>query len=233
MADAKLSTLLRSQSSLSREYRDLIRPPVPGVARRAAPPAVADRERRVGGHPDLQRRFRGLPGHGAGGRAPAQRAGGSRSCGWCAPSRASAPRPSRTRARSAWRSSCRITAGTSASTRTTPRRTSRAARATSASSTAASATGAWRSPPTTPVPEAVEQYHGVPPYAETQQLREGDPRPLTRLPPARDQLGDVELLVDPLDDRLALEGGSGNRLNQLERCRKADAQRRAHRMHTA
>ena len=31
LADAKLSTLLRSQSSLSPEYRDLIRPPVPGA----------------------------------------------------------------------------------------------------------------------------------------------------------------------------------------------------------
>ena len=30
MADARLSSLLRSQSSLSPEYRDLIRPPVPG-----------------------------------------------------------------------------------------------------------------------------------------------------------------------------------------------------------
>jgi soluble lytic murein transglycosylase-like protein len=30
-ADAKLSALLRSQSSLSPEYRDLIRPPVPGA----------------------------------------------------------------------------------------------------------------------------------------------------------------------------------------------------------
>jgi Transglycosylase SLT domain len=30
-ADVKLSTLLRSQSSLSPEYRDLIRPPVPGA----------------------------------------------------------------------------------------------------------------------------------------------------------------------------------------------------------
>jgi soluble lytic murein transglycosylase-like protein len=30
LADARLSTLLRSQSSLSPEYRDLIRPPVPG-----------------------------------------------------------------------------------------------------------------------------------------------------------------------------------------------------------
>jgi soluble lytic murein transglycosylase-like protein len=31
MADARLSTLLRSQSSLSPQYRDLIRPPVPGA----------------------------------------------------------------------------------------------------------------------------------------------------------------------------------------------------------
>lgn len=31
MADTKLSTLLRSQSSLSSEYRSLIRPPVPGA----------------------------------------------------------------------------------------------------------------------------------------------------------------------------------------------------------
>ena len=31
VADAKLSTLLRSQSNLSSEYRDLIRPPVPGA----------------------------------------------------------------------------------------------------------------------------------------------------------------------------------------------------------
>ena len=31
MADARLSSLLRSQSSLSPEYRDLIRPPVPGA----------------------------------------------------------------------------------------------------------------------------------------------------------------------------------------------------------
>jgi soluble lytic murein transglycosylase-like protein len=31
MADAKLSSILRGQSSLSPEYRDLIRPPVPGA----------------------------------------------------------------------------------------------------------------------------------------------------------------------------------------------------------
>ena len=151
VADARLSTLLRSQSSLSPQYRDLIRPPVPG--------ALEGQPRRPSRIEEND--WAGIPAY-SGDRGVYQ------DMARAAARRHNVPEDlflRLVRTESNFRPTARshkgaiglaqimpYTAARWASTRTIRRRTSRAAPATSASSTAGSATGGWRSRPTTPGP---------------------------------------------------------------------------------
>ena len=169
VADAKLSTLLRSQSSLSPEYRELIRPPVPGaLAGQPRRPSRLDKDE-WGGHPDLQRRLRGLPGHGAGGGAAAQRAGGSVPAAGAHRIRTSArPRSSNKGAIGLAQMMPYTAVHLGVNPHDPKENLEGGARYLSQQYRRF---GDWRLALAAynAGPEAVEQYHGVPPYAETQQ----------------------------------------------------------------